>query len=226
MPRRHRFAAPFVLTAALAPACTKDAPKQEPRVATKPDAGAMTRNPPMPIDAAPAATWAPDPMHPDLLVPTPRHLGEIHLEADLTCMRYVDVQCDPGDKCNPPPPEKVPCPPELTPRPMPAADAPLVFLRDGACHTIDDARVPCPASGPTVQLPSPLRRGDLVLRESELACYDEPIVDCPPELDCNPPAPHKVVCPPDLMPSLINGAKPTRTDAGRCFHGAFEVSCP
>jgi len=35
---------------------------------------------------------------------------QIHRLPDGTCERIVDVVCDPGDSCNPPAPEIVPCP--------------------------------------------------------------------------------------------------------------------
>lgn len=105
---KRGFAASFVITAALA--CTKEseAPAPEPR----------TRNPP-----GPAVTWAPDPAHPDQLVPSVREVVKAHstvkLLPDLTCMEYFRDDCEPGVKCNPPEPAVVPCPPELAPRPAP-----------------------------------------------------------------------------------------------------------
>ncbi len=235
MPRRLHFAAPFVLVAC----SSKDPPKQqEPPPSQRVDAGRAIAKP-TPVDAAPAAApaahaWAPHPDHPELLVPDPRSTttssgDSIVLEDDLTCMRYAHVQCDPGDKCNPPPPEPVRCPSEIRPRVAPGQRGPT---SDGKwCHW-NKIEVTCPAGalevGKNVALPAVLHvgNGDTYLHELELACYFDESDPCPPDVDCNPPPPRKVPCPPALLPTLINGAKPNWSDGDHCFWDEVEVACP
>lgn len=112
--RRHVFAAPLVVTVALLPACKKDDGPKEP------DIRRPTWNPPgpdpqpAPPDAArdgdlelPRATSMPDPTNAD---------AEIRFRAhSQDCWRSYQMDCPPGAKCNPPPPEPVACPDELLP---------------------------------------------------------------------------------------------------------------
>ena len=120
------LAAPFVVTAAFAQACS---PPANPEVPVEPPT-----NPPMPtateppptatVGVLPTATEAPPtatvavpptaaPVATDLLGP-----GQVVKDADGTCSFHFDpqqVRCPPGASCNPGPPRmpvKVKCPPD------------------------------------------------------------------------------------------------------------------
>lgn len=144
MRRVHGFAAPFVVTAALTGCEDTDRakPKPPPPPPTRPDA-AMSHNPPMPrpdADTRPEApagattidtglgciVWP----HGDqdggvkcpaigatitMATPTARRDGITFDPWTMTCMQFFDMSCDPDTKCNPPPPQRVPCPNDLMP---------------------------------------------------------------------------------------------------------------
>lgn len=226
MKRQLHFAAPFVLVAG----CTKEQPKPRPEPpnenppALRRDAG------PAPVAVAPARAWAPHTQHP-LLVPDPSstktHDGHtIQLESDLSCLQYFHVQCDPGEKCNPPAPEPVPCPSAIRPR---LALETLPTRSDSGRCWWNDIEVTCPAGmvKGNLALPETREQGTIYLHEGELLCFDDPPYDpCPPEVDCNPPPPQQVPCPRELLPTLIGDAQPNRTDGDRCFWDDIEVRCP
>jgi hypothetical protein len=71
---------------------------------------------------------------------------------DGTCTKYFSVDCDPGDSCNPPPPQRVPCTDDLFPK---ARIAKNVRKRDnGQCW--EHAESNCP-EGATCNPPPPQR---------------------------------------------------------------------
>jgi len=211
MPVIRKFAAPLVITAALAPGCgeEKDAPKAPPP--TKPTSARL--------DAAPAAstlTWAPSPDHPDALVPSERTLtlahSTIELDASLTCTEYFRDDCDPGVKCNPPEPRPVtPCPPELHPRAAPGA---LIYGREDRCFTLASIPVVCPAGGPTVVPPDPWEVGDTYFLIDDLACRKAGDLTLA-----------KVECPDALLPTLQHDLKPDANDGGKCSYRGSRVKC-
>lgn len=127
---RRSFAAPLVVTLAVAPACTTvdhrtTAPPPPPPAAdtadhrVPPPAGDTTDHRDTPTTGQTAPTQQ-----------TAGNSWTVIKKADGTCMTAVDVQCHPGATCNPPAPQPYECPPALTAaRPMHIRqDAP-----DGEC---------------------------------------------------------------------------------------------
>jgi len=92
--RRVKFAAPFVLTALLAPGCgspqrTNNPPQPDPTVGTWVDSGGQ---------------WT----------YTQPNGDRVWAEADGTCTVHASMGgCPEGAMCNPPPPQPVECPPGL-----------------------------------------------------------------------------------------------------------------
>ncbi len=109
--RRVAFAAPLVITLAVAPACSRSA---APTTVTPTNPPAPDRPEPPAGDAKPGA-W--------------EQVGDqwqyryddgdtVHVDDDGTCRRFFDADCGGSDDptveaptCNPPPPQDVPCPP-------------------------------------------------------------------------------------------------------------------
>lgn len=121
--RRRRFAAPFVLTAALAfPAAScvvKDANPAEPRVVdhrentpaeTQPETEAPEQTAPDEPTNPPPKPIIVNPPRPGTLPEAPASGGKVHVRDNGTCWWYVEVVCPPQTKCNPPPPKQVKCP--------------------------------------------------------------------------------------------------------------------
>lgn len=140
--RRRLWAAPIVLTFALAPAGCKKA---------EPDVGTIeTRNPPDPGMMIDAAAKAPQP-RPSL------HARVSKLDSG-ECQWAEPENCDPGDKCNPPPPVTIECPPHLG-----AAGGQGVRKDDGTCEVWIDVECPTAEDGtmapcnppPPVAVPCP-----------------------------------------------------------------------
>ena len=112
----------------------------------------------------------------------------------------------------------------------PPADR-LVFTWSDRCQRVPDGvTVRCPPGGPTALLPDPtsIRRGDehVSLRIGDLTCLHGHDTPCAPGVNCNPPPPESVPCPPELLPRLAPGVKPTKSNGGRCWFDAVEVVCP
>jgi hypothetical protein len=107
--RIREWAAPFIVTVALSPACTKAGDKAEeqrppqPQPAAADAATAQTKPPPDPPPDPPPGTGVFSPP------PDWTYLGDIRKDA-TGCVLSFHVVCDPGEKCNPPKPQAVPCP--------------------------------------------------------------------------------------------------------------------
>src|SRR5262245_54777317 len=124
--RRLAFAAPFVITSLLAPACSHPSPKQ-PIPAGAPDASpadaaVIGEEPVEPAPEAPGKWVRVDDRW--VFVYTDRSIGTVRLYPNGTCDLHADAMC--GDPtaievtyCNPPPPQPVQCPAGA---PDPAAD--------------------------------------------------------------------------------------------------------
>lgn len=105
---RTTFAAPLVVTLAVAPACvikSDSAPRPAP----------PSNPPPVEVEPTPVEPTTPEPPTPE---PTDRLTTWTVYQRAGTCMAAMDVQCDPRATCNPPPPQPLDaCPPAM------AADA-------------------------------------------------------------------------------------------------------
>ncbi len=209
--RRHTlFAAPLVVTVAIAPACDKSkdtAPPREPDVISRnPPEPPPDRPPPLVVDAG-AGGAAVD--------AAPFDPGKI------TFNGHVCLQGPPGQESS------VPCPPELLPEARPG-EAVIAFGRE--CRIAGHRQVRCPDGGPTIVEPRPndtvSGRVHTQFDPGQMACTEWEDMTCPPDATCNPPPPRQVPCPDDLLPSLAPGVAPTSRKGGECFLGEVEVACP
>jgi hypothetical protein len=198
----RRVAAPFVLVASAG--CTKPGETITPVPATTTSASTKTASADTPV-ATTTATATPD-------------TNDLVYDGYGGCYRVVG-----GEK------KYVPqCPESMLPA---APTDQLVYQHGGQCKRVPDGNpVRCPASGPTVILPEPssikTATGSVSLQYGSLKCLQYVDVDCPPEVNCNPPKPDVVPCPASLMPKLAAGVKPTKKDQQHCWFGAAEVACP
>lgn len=141
--RRHVFAASMVVTAALSPGCDKQSSPETRERRTNnppmptPDGGAMAKTPMLDAAPAPAAKLiAPDPSF------KAGNGATISLNQDTwTCEEQLHNDCPPGARCNPPPPEPVPCPDDLLPSLAPGVAE--TARKNGECF-LDDVEVKCP----------------------------------------------------------------------------------
>ena len=178
--RRTVFAAPLIIS--LAAGCSsKDVP---------PTHG----NPPGPdIDRTP----------PNPPPPTTKIINwDVHRIAPGECQAESIVECDPGVKCNPPPPRASECPPgtsgKTVIRVAEVAVGRCVIMPKG-CADASCAKVaaPCPLPGGQT-LPERFVEVWVVEKNKNGngGCHaEEPEGTCPPGVDCNPPVPRKVACP-------------------------------
>jgi hypothetical protein len=183
--RRTTFAAPLILS--LVTGCSK---KEE----------EYTRNPPPPErtpEPPPVKTTNPP-------EPTARFIAEWdvrRVDAGI-CEAEAIVQCDPGDRCNPPPPRAIECPPGTSGKTVIRVAAVTTAkcgivpkgCNDATCVKLETA---CPLPGGQ-QLPPKLVEVWLVEKNKngDGGCHaEEPSTDCPPNVDCNPPVPRKIKCP-------------------------------
>lgn len=197
---RGNLATPFVVTLAVAAGCTKSADPAPPPI---------TRDP---VASTPKPSPSPSPS------PSPEPSSSVTYDGYGSCYRLVD-----GEK------KYVPkCPEALLPDP-PKDE--LVYENGGYCKRVPDGRpVKCPPGGATVILPEPSQvprgDGDDFLQFGSLRCFHGIHVKCPPGVNCNPPGPEPIPCPPALMPKLASGVKPSKTQGSRCWFGSVEVACP
>jgi hypothetical protein len=168
---------------------------------------------------------------PTIALPEPRtrRLGRAHVAiSDHTfgCETWEDMSCPPGATCNPPPPEPVACPDDLLPRLLPGI-APTARPDDGCL--LGEVRVVCPedlARPAQTTIPDPDdARARIIFHGQTQDCWRHFSPSCPPRARCNPPPPRPVACPDELLPTLVNGAAPTRKDDGTCWWGAKRVRC-
>lgn len=148
--RRRVWAAPFVLTMALAPAVAcKKAPEpsrtnnppgpvvEEPKPAAASDAAVATA----PADAMP---WSSS---------TARVVARLEQGAD-GCRWIFGADCEPNTKCNPPAPRKVDCPKEGPGDVELLADGECRITLDPNCPIVDGVAPPCNPPAPS-KLPCP-----------------------------------------------------------------------
>jgi hypothetical protein len=125
----------------------------------------------------------------------------------------------------------VECPPDLLP---PAPKDELVYAQGTSCFPVHasggQGRVTCPTGGPTVVLPATTSKdlgggAHVGFNSWSMACQQWQDMSCPQGASCNPPPPMPVECPPDLLPQLANGEKPTSTKDGKCYWQTYQVAC-
>jgi hypothetical protein len=188
--RRTLFAAPFVVSIAAA-GC-----KDESR----------TSNPPPP-DNPPGPRFA--------------RQWDVRRVAPGKCQAAEPFDCPPEVKCNPPEPRAVECPPGTSGKTV----IRVAELPDTTCGIVPKGcvtaacvklKTACPLPvGQT--LPDKLVEVWLVEKDKiGDGCHaEEPPVDCPPGVDCNPPSPMKIACPPGVTAttSIKIGMLPDKTCA-------------
>jgi len=144
---RRSFAAPFVITLATAPACyVSSAPPPQQPPAAPPAEQAPPQNAPAVVVANPPRPQ-PDPqptpavvMNPPRPQPAEPAGTRWHVfRSGDGCEAAVSVDCPKGAMCNPPPPQKVDCPPGLT---MPKG-LDIVSQGDGTC-VVEPEPMNCP----------------------------------------------------------------------------------
>lgn len=201
------LAAPFVMTLSVGGCARNDSGEKPPPV---PAPAPTTQAPGRPVPTLVASTTQ---------SPTPAPgapASTLVYDGFSSCYREVD-----GKK------QYAECPAALLPV---AASDRLVFKYGGQCKTApDDKRVRCPDGGPTATLPeqTSVDKGGqwTSLQIGTLHCLQGVKTTCPPGVFCNPPPPHTVPCPPELLPKLRDGVAPTRRDGARCFYADVEVAC-
>lgn len=182
--RRTSFAAPLILS--LVTGCSK---KEEHR----------TNNPPPPPPRAPDPTANPP-------VPTKfAAVWDVRRVDTGICEAETPVDCPPNTKCNPPAPRAVECPAGTSGRTVirvaERVTGGCVIVpkgcEDSTCATLE---APCPLP-PGERLPAKLVEVWVVEKNKngDGGCHaEEPSTDCPPNVDCNPPVPRKIACPPGV----------------------------
>jgi hypothetical protein len=127
--RALAFTAPLVIT--LSAGCDRGSDTKSARSPTPPpavDAAVATRSP----DAAP-------------VVKVSQVTGHVYKDG-TDCFWQTDVVCDPGEKCNPPAPEKIPCPDPAVEATLAAAPTDVsggMYVKpDGSCWFRETADCP------------------------------------------------------------------------------------
>ncbi len=165
---RSSFAAPLVVTLALAPACViRTAPVGQPRTGTT-----TIANPPRPATGTTTPAPPPKPQPPDR--PPPRQTDPstdvvqaapnptqtaltswtVYKRADASCYAMQAMQCPPAPAtCNPPPPLK------MSSCPAGASEKKSVNVKElapGECYVVASGPASCPA-GATCNPPRPVK---------------------------------------------------------------------
>lgn len=146
------------------------------------------------------------------------------------CQAVMDVDCPPDIACNPPPPQDVECPPgasgKTATRIAELADKTCAIVPPG-CFDPSCAKLPAPC---------PLPRGQKLVHKIAFAwhiekrgegCHiEEEDHDCPPGVDCNPPQPRMIPCPPGITED--KDVNVTQLVDGTCVivpEGCKDLSC-
>ncbi len=121
------------------------------------------------------------------------------------CEAAAPDDCPPNTKCNPPEPRASECPPGTSGKTV-------IHVAELAANTCAIVPKGCAnASCATVAAPCPLPAGQKLPsrfvevwvveknKNGDGGCHaEEPEGTCPPGVDCNPPTPRKVACPPGV----------------------------
>ncbi len=117
----------------------------------------------------------------------------------------MDINCPPNEACvveNPPPPQDIECPPgasgKTTQRVAQLADLSCVLVPEG-CFELGCAKTPAPCPLPPGQtLVHKIAFAWHIEKRGESCHVEEEDHDCPPGMDCNPPKPRMIPCPPGI----------------------------
>ena len=210
---KRMLAAPFVMTLSVGGCARNDGGEKPPPPLPAPAPTTQAPIPPAPIATAPIA---PAPTTQSRTPAPGDPAGALVYDGFGSCYREVD-----GKK------QYANCPDALLPV---AASDRLVFKYGGQCKTAPDGkRVRCPDGGATATLPAQtsIDKGGqwTSLQIGTLHCLQGVKMKCPPRAFCNPPPPHAVQCPPELLPKLRDGVAPTRRDGARALYADVEVAC-
>ncbi len=180
--RRTVFAAPVIIT--LAAGCSG-----------KDDSPGRTNNPPGPIETKPKPAFAVQ--------------WDVHRVGPGECEAEAVLHCEPNESCNPPPPRASECPPGTSGKTMIRVAA----LPSGKCVVVPKGCAE--ESCAKLDAPCPLPQGKKLPekfvevwvveknKNGDGGCHaEEPDEDCPPNVDCNPPVPRKIACPPGVTETV------------------------
>jgi len=141
-----------------------------------------------------------------------------------------DTGCPPGVACNPPPPQDVECPPGAsgntitTVGELPGGTCAIV---PPGCIELACAKTPTPCPLPPGQRLVPRIVFAWKIEKRGEGCHaEEEDHDCPPGVDCNPPKPRMVPCPPGITEEI--DVNITQLADGTCAvvpDGCTKVDC-
>ena len=117
----------------------------------------------------------------------------------------MDITCPPNETCtvaNPPPPQDIECPPgasgKTRQRVAQLADLSCVIVPEG-CLELACAKTPAPCPlPPGHKLVHKIAFAWHIEKRGEGCHIEEEDHDCPPGMDCNPPKPRVIPCPPGI----------------------------
>jgi len=183
--RRTQFAAPLILTVAASCGSKSDEPPLKTKVTT---GEAVEPRPPQKRFPA-AMIWA-------VWMDLPGCKAGVDMR---------DIQCPPNVECNapnPPAPQDVECPPgasgKTTQYIAELADKTCVLVPPG-CVELGCAKTPAPCPLPHGQkLVHKIAFAWHIEKRGEGCHVEEEDHDCPPGVDCNPPKPRMIPCPPGI----------------------------
>ena len=132
----------------------------------------------------------------------PGHVWAVTMSPDACLATETDLGCPPDVTCNPPPPQEVQCPPGSSGR----NTIRIAERGDKTCAVLPPSCVEesCLTTPTACPLPFgqslPKKLGAIMeIEMRDGSCHvEEKNPDCPPNVDCNPPAPKKVACPPGI----------------------------
>ncbi len=118
------------------------------------------------------------------------------------CQAVMDVSCPPDVACNPPMPQEVECPPgasgSTVTRVGELADGTCAIVPHG-CLELGCAKIPAPCPLPPGQkVVHKIAFAWHIEKRGETCHVEEEDHDCPPGVDCNPPRPRMIPCPPGI----------------------------
>ncbi len=212
--RRTQFAAPLIISVAAAGCGSKSS---EPPPPEKQIAGPKNREPSPPKTQFAGPMWS----------------VWMQLPGCKAAIDMRDVKCPPDVECNlpnPPAPQDVECPPgasgKTTQYIAQLADQSCVLVPPG-CIELACARTPTPCPlPPGTKLVAKIVFAWKIEKRGEGCHAEEEDHDCPPGVDCNPPKPRMVPCPPGITEEKDLAV--TQLADGTCAvvpEGCTDVSC-
>jgi hypothetical protein len=189
--RRTAFAAPLIIS--LVTGCSRKEETPPPRdyAPNPPPPEIKTTNPPEPTPSKFKVEW------------------DVRRVEAGACEAEQEIDCPPDSKCNPPAPRAIECPPGTSGRTVIriaeiATDRCAIVPK--GCADSSCVKLPTPCPLPSGQkLPAKLAEVWIVEKNKngDGGCHaEEPSTDCPPGVDCNPPVPRKIPCPPGVSDTV------------------------